>query len=138
MKMNLDMSFEEGLNVMEALRKCAIKNGWDEDELDECGVLEEYASAVDAALAAMGIAACIDLDSESELKVEDEDFDDEDWDEDEEDDYFDSDDEDVEEDDCPYTLTPKGEFIVHALEAGVSFENACELADILFDDNEGE
>lgn len=134
MKMNLDMSFEEGMNIVKALRECAINNGWDEDELDECGVIEEYSSAVDAALAAMGIS--VSINSEPESEIEDDDFN-----EDVEDDYFDSDDEDEdedEEDDCLYTLTPKGEFIVHALESGVSFETACELADILFDDNEGE
>lgn len=141
MKMNLDMSFEEGMNVIEALRECAIKNGWDEDELDECGVLEEYASVVDAALAAMGIAASIDIEPDPEVE-DDDDFDDEEWDEDEEDGYFNSDyddDDDDEDSTCSYSLTPKGEFVVRALEAGVTFENACELADILFDDdNEGE
>ena len=96
MKMNLDMSFEEGMNVVNSLRECAINNGWDEDELDECGVIEEYTSAVDAALSAMGISVSID----SEPTVDEE----QDEDEDEEaisfnSDYEDEDDEEDDEDD---------------------------------------
>ena len=90
MKMNLDMSFEEGMNVVKSLRECAINNGWDEDELDECGVIEEYTSAVDAALSAMGISVSIN----SEPTV-----DDDEQDEDEEDVSFTSDDDDEEEED---------------------------------------
>ena len=152
MKMNLDMSFEEGMNVVNALRECAINNGWDEDELDECGVMEEYTSAVDAALTAMGIS--VNIAGEPEVEDDDENkycdsaadcsfcnSDDEDWDEDEEDGYFNSDDDDEgedEEDTRLYTLTPKGEFVVRALEAGIDFENACAIANILFRENEGE
>ena len=65
------------------------------------------------------------------------DFGDEDLDEYEEDDYFDSEDED-EEDDCQYSLTPKGEFVFKALEAGIAFEDACSIANFLFDNGEGE
>lgn len=90
MKMNLDMSFEEGMNVVKSLRECAINNGWDEDELDECGVIEEYTSAVDAALSTMGISVSID----SEPTV-----DDEEQDEDEEEISFNSDYENEEDDD---------------------------------------
>lgn len=90
MKMNLDMSFEEGMNVVKSLRECAINNGWDEDELDECGVIEEYTSAVDAALSAMGISVSIDSEPTD---------DDEEQDEDEEDISFTSDDDEEEEDD---------------------------------------
>lgn len=136
MKMNLDMSFEEGLNVVNALRECAIENGWDEDELDESGVIEEYTSAVDAALTAMGIS--VSIASEPEVEDDDDDDpDDEEWDEDEEGGYFNSDDED-EEDDCLYSLTPKGEFVLKALEAGIAFEDACNIANFLFDNGEGE
>lgn len=92
MKMNLDMSFEEGMNVVKSLRECAINNGWDEDELDECGVIEEYTFAVDAALSTMGISISIDS------KPEDDDSDEEEWNEDEEGGYFNSDYEDEEED----------------------------------------
>lgn len=90
MKMNLDMSFEEGMNVVKSLRECAINNGWDEDELDECGVIEEYTSAVDAALSAMGISVSIDSEPTD---------DDEEQDEDEEDVSFTSDDDEEEEED---------------------------------------
>lgn len=70
MKINLDMTFEEGKKIIEALRECAINNGWDEDELDESGVMEEYTSAVDAALTAMGIS--VDIATEPEVEDEDE------------------------------------------------------------------
>lgn len=137
MKMNLDMSFEEGLNVVNALRECAIENGWDEDELDESGVMEEYTAAVDAALTAMGIS--VSIASEPEVEDDDnDDPDDEEWDEDEEGGYFNSDNEDEdEEDNCLYSLTPKGEFVARALEAGIAFEDACNIANFLFDDGEG-
>lgn len=98
MKMNLDMTFEDGMNVIEALRKCAIEHGWNEDELDECGVIEEYSSVVDAALTAMGISVSIDNKPEVE---DDDDFDYEIWKEDEEDGYFNSDYEDEDDDELP-------------------------------------
>lgn len=135
MKMNLDMSFEEGMNVIEALRECAIESGWSENDLDKCGVVEEYAYAVDAALTAMGINISIDVNPSCEDEDEDEDFDEDDFNFD----FDDEEDEDEEEDDnVVYSLTPKGEFVARALDAGISFEDTCELADILFDDNEGE
>jgi len=146
MKMILDMSFEDGMNVVKALRECAINNGWDKNELDECGVVEEYTSAVDAALTALGISVSIDSEpkAEPEPEVEDDDFDEvDDFDVPKDylsefDDNDDDDDDDDEEDTRQYSLTPKGEFVVRAVEAGASFENACKIADFLFDDNEGE
>lgn len=134
MKMNLDMSFEEGMNIVKALRECAINNGWDEDELDECGVIEEYSSAVDAALAAMGVDISIDGNPSYEEEDEDEDFDEEDFafDFDDEDD----DEEDEDEDNVVYSLTVKGEFVLRYMEAGYPFEEACEVADILFGEGE--
>lgn len=95
MKMNLDMTFEEGKKVIEALHECAIKFGWTEEDLDESGVMEEYTFVVDAALTAMGIS--INIAGKPEPEVEDDDFDDEEWDEDEEGGYFNSDDEDEDE-----------------------------------------
>lgn len=134
MKMNLNMNFEEGMNVVNALRECAINNGWDEDELDESGVMEEYTSAVDAALTAMGISVSI----AGEPEVEDED-DDEEWDENEENGYFDSDDDEEDDGDTTaYSLTAKGEFVVRYMEAGHTFEEACAIADLLFGEGEGE
>lgn len=130
MKMNLDMTFEDGAKIINALRECAISNGWNENELDECGVLEEYATVVDAALTAMGIT--VNIDKEPKVEDEDEHCDAA------ADCYFCNSDEDEEEDDCEYSLTPKGEFVAQLLEDGVSFETACELASFLFDDNEGE
>lgn len=130
MNMNLDMTFEDGAKIIDALRECAISNGWNENELDECGVLEEYATVVDAALTAMGIT--VNIDKEPKVKDEDEHCDAA------ADCYFCNSDEDEEEDDCEYSLTPKGEFVAQLLEDGVPFETACELASFLFDDNEGE
>ena len=94
MKMNLDMTFEEGKKIIEALRECAIKFGWAKEDLDECGVIEEYTAAVDAALTAMGIS--VDIATEPEVE-DDDDFDDEEWNEDEEDSYFNSDDDEEDE-----------------------------------------
>lgn len=143
MKMNLDMSFEEGLNIVKALRECAINNGWDENELDECGVIDEYCRAVDAALIAMGISVSID----NEPKAEDEDenqycdsaadcffcnSNEEEFDEDEEDGYFNSDDEEEDDDTTTYSLTPKGEFVLRYIEAGHTVKEAYEIADLLF------
>lgn len=141
MKMNLNMTFEEGKRVIEALRECAINNGWDENELDECSVIDEYCRAVDAALTAMGISVSID----NEPKAEDEDenqycdsaadcfF----CDSDEEDDDFNSDDDEEENDDGhPYVLTPKGKFVIQYMEAGYPFEEALKVADILFGEGE--
>lgn len=144
MKMNLNMTFEEGKKIIEALRECAINNGWDKDELDECGVMEEYTSAVDAALTAMGIS--VDIASEPEDDDENKycdsaadcyfcNSDDEEWDEDEEGGYFNSDYED-EDEDCQYSLTPKGEFVVKYMEAGYPLEEALKVADILFGEGE--
>lgn len=52
--------------------------------------------------------------------------------EDEEDGYFNSDDEEEDEDTTTYSLTPKGEFVLRYLEAGHTFEEAYEIADLLF------
>lgn len=132
MKMNLDMTFEEGKKIIEALHECAIKNGWNEDELDACGVMEEYTSAVDAALTAMGISVNID----NKPEVEDNDSDDEEWVEDEEGGYFNSDDNDEEDSCTTYSLTPKGEFVVRYMELGHPLEEALNIANILFGEGE--
>ena len=131
MKTTLNLTFEEGLKIIEAMKDVATKRGWDEDELDECGVIEEYTSAVDAALTAMGIS--VNIASEPEVE-DDNDFDNEEWDEDEEGDYFNSDDEDEEEDDdsTTYSLTAKGEFVLRYIEAGHTVKEAYEIADLLF------
>lgn len=53
---------------------------------------------------------------------------------------FDDDDEeeDDENDSCQYSLTVKGEFALRLMEAGNSFEKACEVADLLFGEGDGE
>lgn len=140
MKMTLNLSFEDGLKVAEAMRDTAIENGWDAEELDECGVIEEYARVVDAALTAMGIDITIDKNPSVEDEDYDEDEDDFDFDfddyEDEEDE--DDDDDDDDDDNVVYSLTAKGEFVLRYMEAGNSFEEACEIADLLFGEGDGE
>ena len=48
MEMTLNLTFEDGLKVVEAMKEVAIENGWDAEELDECGVIEEYSRVIDA------------------------------------------------------------------------------------------
>lgn len=135
MEMTLSLTFEDGLKVIEAMKNVAIENGWDAEELDECGVIEEYSRVIDAALTAMGINITIDNNPS---------FEDEDYDEDEDDfdfdDYEDEDDEEEDDEDnsCQYSLTVKGEFVLRYMEAGNSFEEACEIADLLFGEGDGE
>jgi len=155
MKMTLDMTFEDGKKVLDALRDCAIDNGWEKDELDESGIMEEYTAVVDAALTAMGISVNISHEPEDvdENKYCDSAADcyfcnSEDEEDEEVDDFGvptdywsdnDEEEENEEEDTCQYTLTPKGEFVVRALDTGMfSFEEACDIANVLFDDSEGE
>ena len=156
MKLALNLTFEDGLKVVEAMKNVAIESGWDAEELDECGVIEEYSRVIDAALTAMGIEVSI----AGKPEVEDENKycdsaadcyfcnsdDEEDDDQKEEVDAFglpmdywsefdeDNDaDENTEHDDsCRYSLTAKGEFVVRYMEAGHTFEEACKVADILF------
>ena len=133
MEMTLNLTFEDGLKVVEAMKETAIENGWDAEELDECGVLEEYSRVIDAALTAMGINISIDANPSCEDEDEDEDFDEEDFD------FDDDEDEDEEEDDddnVVYSLTVKGEFVLRCMEEGYAFEEACEIADLLFGDGE--
>ena len=140
MKMNLSMSFEEGLKVIEALRKCAMDNGWDEDELEDSGVIEEYTAAADAALTALGISVTIAKTPEVENDDEDEEDDDFDLDDlDDLDDYEDEDEEDEDDDDedtCQDSLTPKDKLVACFMEAGIPFADAYIMASIL--QSEGE
>ena len=134
MEMTLNLTFEDGLKVVEAMKNVAIENGWDAEELDECGVIEEYSHAIDAALTAMGINVSINPNPSYKDEDEDEDFDEDDFDfdfDDEEDDK-----EDDEDDSCQYSLTVKGEFALRCMEAGYTFEEACEIADLLFGEGE--
>lgn len=133
MEMTLNLTFEDGMKVVEAMKDVAIENGWDAEELDECGVLEEYSRVIDAALTAMGINISIDANPSCEDEDEGEDFDEEDFD------FDDGEDEDEEEDDddnVVYSLTVKGEFVLRCMEEGYTFEEACEIADLLFGDGE--
>ena len=131
MKLALNLTFEDGMKVVEAIKETAIENGWDAEELDECGVIDSYSRVVDAALAAMGIS--VSIAGEPEVEDYDDDFDDEEWDEDEENGYFNS---DYDDDTTTYSLTAKGEFVVRYMNAGYTFEDACEIADILFGEGE--
>jgi hypothetical protein len=89
MKMNLSLNFDEGMAVVDALRDCAIEQGWDENELEDSGVIEEYSKAVDAALKAMGINVYVDTELDDDDDADDDEdsiegYEDEDEDEDEE------------------------------------------------------
>ena len=121
MKLTLNLTFEDGMKVVEAMKETAIENGWDAEELDECGVIEEYSRVVDAALTAMGIEVSIDgtPSNDNEDANEDED-------EDEENDG----------DNTVYSLTAKGEFVLRYMNAGHTFEEACKIADLLFGEGE--
>lgn len=153
MKLALNLTFEDGLNVVEAMKNVAIENGWDAEELDECGVIEEYCRVVDAAMAAMGISVNIAHEPEPEVEAKDEDenkYCDSAADchfcnsEEEVDEFgvpmdywseFDEDNDENEEDNDDntiYHLTAKGEFALRYMEAGHTFEEACAIADLLF------
>ena len=93
MNTKIELTVEEGLEVVDALREVALNHGWDEDELEDSDVIEEYAAAVDAALRAMGMEFLVVIDDDDEEEEEededeysDEDEDDEYWDEDEDED----------------------------------------------------
>ena len=137
------------MKVVEAMKNVAIKNGWDAEELDECGIIEEYSQVIDAALAAMGIEVSIDSTPKNEdenkycdsaadcyfCNSDDEEVDDfglptDYWSEFDEDN---DEDENTEHDDsCRYSLTAKGKFVLQYMNAGYPFEEACKVADILF------
>ena len=136
MKLALNLTFEDGLKVVEAMKNVAIESGWDAEELDECGVIEEYSRVIDAALTAMGIDITIDNNPsvEDEDESEDEDFDEDDFDFDDEED--DEEDEEDDDDNVAYSLTVKGDFVVRYMNAGHTFKEACEIADLLFGDGE--
>ena len=131
MEMTLNLTFEDGLKVVEAMKEVAIENGWEADELDECGVIEEYSRVIDAALTAMGIHVSIDATPsyEDEDEDEDEDFDEDDFDFDDDED---EDEEENDDDNVVYFLTVKGDFIRRYMEAGYPFEETCEVAGLLF------
>lgn len=96
MKTILHLTFEDGLKVVDALKNVALENGWEEEEIAESGVVEEYSRVVDAALTAMGFGLEIENSSANEENFpeeeeEEEDIPNEDEDEDEYDFPFDED-----------------------------------------------
>lgn len=130
MKTTLNLTYEDGLKVVEAMKDIATKYDWTDEEIVKLDIIEQYTSAVDAALAAMGIS--VSIAGEPEIEVEEDDFDDEEWDEDEEDGYFNSDEEEEDDDTTTYSLTAKGEFVLRYIEAGHTVKEAYEIADLLF------
>lgn len=141
MEIKLNLTFEEGMKVVEAMKKAAIETGWVAEELDENGVIEEYCRALDAALTAMNIKVCIagEPEAEDEDKYCDSAADDYfcNSDEEEQDEDEDNDEEDEDDDDtATYSLTAKGEFVLRYMQYGHSFEEACGIADILFGEGE--
>lgn len=132
MEMTLNLTFEDGMKVVEAMRNVAIENGWNPEELNECGVIEEYSGVLDAALAAMGIKVNIDYTpSDDDSFIDEDDFDEEDFDEE---DFEDEEDLDDEEEVNPSTV--KEDFILQCLKAGYSLREACDIANILFGEDE--
>lgn len=133
MKLTLNLTFEDGMKVVEAMKKVAIEYGWAAEELGESGVIEEYSSAVDAALATMGINVLIDPNPsyEDENKYCDSAADCSFCNSDEE-----EQDEDDDEEDDGNTTTVKDDFVRWYMEEGYSFEEACRVADILFGEGE--
>ena len=129
MKTTLNLTYEDGAKVIHALQEVALKQGWNENDMVDAGIIEEFCEVVDAALTAMGIK--VSIDATPSCEDEDEDLDEDDFDFDDE-----EDDEEDDDNDVVYSLTVKGEFALQYMEAGHTFEEACEVADILFGDGE--
>jgi hypothetical protein len=149
MKTTLNLTYEDGLKVVEAMKDVATEYDWTDEEIAKLDIIEQYTSAVDAALAAMGIS--VSIASEPEVEDDDESK----YSDAAADCYFcnsvdeavdvfgvptdywstfdeDNNDDEEEEDTTNYSLTPKGEFVLRYLEAGHSFEEAYEVANLLF------
>lgn len=94
MKINVKLTADELMNVVDAAMDEAIDRGYDPDDEE---VVEDMLNIVDAALAAMGIEVIEDVDEDED---EDEDYDE--WDEDE----------DEDEEEVPATKSPVGELLV--------------------------
>ena len=144
MEIKLNLTFEDGMKVVEAMKKAAIETGWVAEELDENGVIEEYCRALDAALTAMGIEVCIagepEVEDENEYYDSAEEVDDfgvptDYWSEFDED-NGEEDDEEDDDDTTTYSLTAKGEFVLRYMQYGHSFEEASKIADMLFGEGE--
>ena len=129
--MKLNLSATEGRKILYALRDLALDNGWNEDELEESGVLAEYGAAIDAAMKAIGLTIDINPDEEDD----EEDFEEEDFEDNFEEDFEEDEDED-EDDTAEYSLTVKGDFVLRYVEAGHSFGEAIVMADLLFGEGE--
>lgn len=136
MKMNLNLTFEEGMKVVEAMKKVALENGWKAEGLD--GIIEEYSGALDAALTAMGIEVRIagEPEAEDENKYCDSAADDYFCSSDEDEDNDEEDDEEEDDDNTVYSLTAKGEFVLRYMQYGHTLEEASKIADILFGEGE--
>ena len=135
MEMTLNLTHEDGMKMVEAMKEVAIESGWEADELHDCGVLEEYSNVVDAVLSAIGIHLNIKGAPSDEHEDESFDEDDFDFDNDEEDYHDDGDDEDG-DDTAVDSLSVKMELILNYMKVGCTFEEACEIADILFVERE--
>lgn len=116
MKTTITITANEANELIEALRNHALNFGWNEEELDDCGVMEEYTEVVDVALATLGLDLKIDI-SEEEPEEEEEDEEPED--------------EEVEEAFGPF-IKARYNFIETYLNHGGSLEDAEEIATALF------
>lgn len=114
MKAILKVTNEEGKKMLEAMKKVALEFGWEEEDLADCGILQEYGRAIDRALAVLGF----------EINIEGESSDDED-------EEYDFDDED-ELEDCEDYDSEDDEFFLDLIEKGYSVEAALAITDFLF------
>ena len=114
--MKIELTLNEGMNVAKAFRDTAIAKGWAEAGIQP--VIEEYAAAFDAAMKAIGIELVVNptvVENEEEFDMDD-----------------------FSEEEIQPTPTVKDDFIYRYVEAGHSLDEALEVADILFGEEEDE
>ena len=125
MKAILKVTNEEGKKMLEELKNVALEFGWEEEDLANCSILQEYGRAIDRALAVLNFE--IDIEEESS------DDEDEEYDFDDEDELEDCEDYDGEDDE-----PSDAEFFLDLIEKGYSVEAAQAITDFLFGKCENE
>lgn len=133
--MKIALTATEGRKVLDALVDVALSQGWDEDELEESGVIEEYALAVDAAMEAMGLAIEINPDEEDEDEDDFEEYDEDEFEEDDSSYHEELNDDDKELALIMYELVQE---YMPELPAEVQVEIAANLCIKFKEENEGE
>ena len=131
------IKWETADNMMNIVAFVAMRTGIEQGEQVDLEAIKEFARDMFQEYCDMvGITEVEDPEEENSEDFDEDYF--EDSEEDFDEDYFDSDDDDEEDDDdnVMYSLTVKGEFALRYMEAGHTFEEACEVADLLFGDGE--